>query len=249
VLVTMKMRAGTAVRTDSIATVKFTGLMSQNFVSIDFGKPGSPLATPDFLIKTEEQPDLSAIMVKLDKVATGVKNLTDTFTGDKIENLLGPFTDFLKANKGPLTATIANLQSVSSQIASGQGTVGMLIYSNTLYTSALDTISNLQGTAEEIKSTIADAHKTVDQINSGNGTVGKLLKDEKLYAEISASATNLREILEKVNKGDGTVGKLINDQEFYKSAKMTMQKLDQATEGLEDQGPLSVLGLALGKLF
>jgi hypothetical protein len=28
-----------------------------------------------------------------------------------------------------------------------------------------------------------------------------------------------------------------------------LQKLDQATEGLEDQGPLSVLGFAVGKLF
>jgi hypothetical protein len=28
-----------------------------------------------------------------------------------------------------------------------------------------------------------------------------------------------------------------------------LQKLDTATESLEDQGPLSVLGLALGTLF
>jgi phospholipid/cholesterol/gamma-HCH transport system substrate-binding protein len=44
-------------------------------------------------------------------------------------------------------------------------------------------------------------------------------------------------------------GKLVNDQEFYRNAKLTLQKLDQATEGLEDQGPLSVLGLAVSKLF
>ena len=60
---------------------------------------------------------------------------------------------------------------------------------------------------------------------------------------------NLREILEKVNKGQGTVGKLVNDQEFLKNAKMTLQKLDKATEGLEDQGPLSVLGIVVSKLF
>ncbi len=61
--------------------------------------------------------------------------------------------------------------------------------------------------------------------------------------------TNLKEILQKINRGQGSVGRLINDPEFYKNAKLTLQKLDQATEGLEDQGPLSVLGTAVSKLF
>src|SRR6516162_5408298 len=34
--VTMKMKKDAEVKTDSIATIKFTGLMGQNFVSIDF---------------------------------------------------------------------------------------------------------------------------------------------------------------------------------------------------------------------
>ena len=89
----------------------------------------------------------------------------------------------------------------------------------------------------------------MDQVNSGQGTVGKLMKDDQLYRETTESMTNLKEILQKMNKGQGTVGKLINDQEFYKNAKLTLQKLDQATESLEDQGPLSVLGLAVSKLF
>ena len=71
------------------------------------------------------------MMQKLDNVAYGVENLTKSFTGDKIDNLLGPFTDFLKANRGPLTATISNVQTISaelsSQITQGKGTVGKLI--------------------------------------------------------------------------------------------------------------------------
>jgi phospholipid/cholesterol/gamma-HCH transport system substrate-binding protein len=61
--------------------------------------------------------------------------------------------------------------------------------------------------------------------------------------------TNLKEILEKINQGNGTVGKLVNDQEFYKNAKLTLQKVDKATEGLEDQGPLSVIGILANGLF
>jgi len=36
-------------------------------------------------------------------------------------------------------------------------------------------------------------------------------------------------------------GKLVNDESFLKNAKMSLQKLDKATDSLEDQGPLSVL--------
>ena len=60
---------------------------------------------------------------------------------------------------------------------------------------------------------------------------------------------NLREIMEKINKGQGSVGKLVNDDSLFKNAKMTLQKLDKATEGLEDQGPLSILGIAVQNLF
>jgi phospholipid/cholesterol/gamma-HCH transport system substrate-binding protein len=247
----MKIRKNVEVRTDSVAAIKFTGLLGQNFVALSFGSPNAPLVTPGALtvLATTEQPDLSAMMTKIDNVATGVENLTKSFTGDKIDNLLGPFTDFLKANRAPLTATIANLQAVSDQIASGKGTVGKLIYDESLYTSASAAVANLQDTANQIKLTVADARKVVDQVNSGQGTVGKLLHDEKLYNVTTDSMTNLKEILQKINQGQGTVGKIINDQELYRNAKLTLQKLDQATEGLEDQGPLSVLGTAVSKLF
>jgi phospholipid/cholesterol/gamma-HCH transport system substrate-binding protein len=243
------VRKEVKVRVDSVATIKFTGLMGQNFVSLDFGTRNAPIADPDAFLATAEQPDLSAMMAKIDNVATGVENLTKSFTGDKIDNLLGPFTDFLKANQGPLTATIANMRAISSEIAQGKGTVGRLIYDESLYNSATAAVTNLQETANQINLTVANARRIVDHISAGEGTVGKLLYDEGLYRETQASMTNLREILEKINQGQGTVGKVINDQELYKNAKMTLQKLDQATEGLEDQGPLSVLGTAVSKLF
>jgi phospholipid/cholesterol/gamma-HCH transport system substrate-binding protein len=245
----MKLRRTANVKTDSTATIKFTGLMGQNYVSIEFGSPGAPRLDDNQFVNTREQPDLNAMLAKLDNVATGVENLTKSFTGDKIDNLLGPFTDFLKANRGPLTATFANMQSISTEIAKGKGTVGKLIYDEALYQSALATVTNLQSAGEEAKAAIADARKVLDQVNSGQGTVGKLVKDETLYNETTASMMNLKEILQKINQGQGSVGKLINDQEFYRNAKLTLQKLDKATDGLEDQGPLSVIGMMANYLF
>ena len=253
VRVTMKLHRTADVRTDSLALIRFTGLLGQNYVAIEFGSPSAPRATDGTVLKSSEQPDLTAIMQKIDNVATGVENLTRSFTGEKIDNLLGPFTDFIKANRVPLTATIANMQAISSQITEGKGTVGKLIYDDTLYNSASATLTNLEASIQEMsnemKLTLADARKVIDQANSGKGTVGKLLTDDTLYRETTDSMANLREILQKINQGQGSVGKLVNDQEFYKNAKLTLQKLDKATEGLEDQGPLSVLGIAINSLF
>ncbi len=251
VLVTMKIVAARRndVKTDSIASVKLSGLMGQNYLGIDFGTPGAPPASEDAYLNTEEQPDVSAIMKKIDNVASGVENLTKSFTGFKIDDLLGPLINLIDANQVPLTSTISNVQSITAQISQGKGTVGKLIYEDTLYNSALSSVTKLEDAAAQIKFTIGDARRIIDQVNSGQGTLGKLLKDDTLYRETTESMTNLKEILQKMNQGQGTVGKLLNDQELYRNAKLSLQKLDKATEGLEDQGPLSVMGIIVNNLF
>jgi phospholipid/cholesterol/gamma-HCH transport system substrate-binding protein len=243
VSVTMKLREGAMVKTDSKASVKFTGLMGQNFVAIDFGSPDKPKAKEGTEIAAVEQPDLSAIMTKLDGAVDGIQNMTKTFASDDIHNLFGPLGDFFKSHKDELAATIANITNITGQIASGQGTVGKLIYEDALYASALTTVSNLQATAANANDMIASVKLVVTNASAGQGTIGKLLTDETLYHAATGSMTNLNQILLKINKGDGTIGKLVNEQEFYKNAKLSLQKLDKAADSLEDQGPLSVLGI------
>lgn len=242
VQVTLRLAEKAAVKTDSRAIIKFTGLMGQNYVAIDFGSPAATLAEEGTIIASGEQPDLSAIMAKLDAAASGIQNLTATFTPDTINNLMGPLVDFVKQNSAPLTATIANVKNISSEIAAGQGTIGKLIFDDSLYTSAMATVSNLQETA-------SSARLVISNVNAGQGSLGKLLTDDTLYQATTASMTNLNQIMFKINQGNGTIGKLVNDPEFYKNAKMSLQKLDKAADGLEDTGPLSVIGTMIGNLF
>jgi len=237
------------VKTDSKASVKFAGLMGQNFVALTFGTPSAPRAENGTLLESTEQPDLNVLMAKLENVASGVENLTKSWSGDSVQNLLGPFTSFLKDNSPRFTAILGNMQTISSQIAEGKGTIGKLINDEALYHSALSAVTNLNETASDVKLTINQAKAVMADINEGKGTLGKLTKDEALYKETTLAMTNLREILQKINQGQGSVGKLVNGESFYKNAKLSLQKLDKATEGLEDQGPLSVLGMAIGQLF
>jgi phospholipid/cholesterol/gamma-HCH transport system substrate-binding protein len=242
VAVLMKLHPDAVVKTDSQAVIKFAGLMGQNFVSVSFGSPDAPKAVDGTVLQSVEQPDLSSIMAKLDSAAGGIANVAKSFSGDSINNLLGPMTDLIKQNSARITMTLSNMESISGQIASGQGTVGKVIYSEQLYTSALSTVTNLQDAVTQAKG-------LVNGISSGQGTLGKLATDDALYNSTEASMTNLNQILLKINQGNGTMGKLVNDQEFYKNAKLSLQKLDKAADSLEDTGPLSVVGIIVGRIF
>lgn len=252
----MKLEKKALVKTDSKATIKFTGLLGQNFVSIAFGSTTGVPVENNALLESQEQPDLSSLMTKLDNVASGVEGLAKNLGGENLNNLLGPFVDFMKQNNPKLTAILLNMQTISSQIAEGKGTVGKLINDEALYASALSAVTNLNRTADDVqsligeaKAAVTDAKNVMAEVNAGKGTLGKLTKDEALYKETTTAMTNLREILQKINQGQGSVGKLVNDESLFKNAKMTLQKVEKATEGLEDTGPLSVLGTVAGKLF
>jgi phospholipid/cholesterol/gamma-HCH transport system substrate-binding protein len=254
--VTMKIQGKHSLKTDAIATIKFVGLMGQNFVTIEGGSPDAPKLLPGGTLQTAEQPDISSIMVKLENVATGVEGLTKSFSAENMSTLLGPITDFMKQNSTNISDIMSYTRNITGQISSGKGTIGRLIYDESFYDSAFNTVASLQTAATEAKSLISqaqlmigDARGIVERVNAGEGTIGKLTRDEALYNETTVAMTNLREILQKMNSGQGSVGKLINDDSLFRNAKLSLQKLEKATEGLEDQGPLSVLGIAVNSLF
>ncbi len=256
VVVTLRVRANAGVKTDSLAVIRFAGLMGQNYVELTFGGPQSPLVTDGTELEAQTLPDLGQIMAKLDAAASSVGSITNMFGGDNFQNLLGPFTDFLKDNSPRLTAILGNMQVISKQIADGKGSIGMMVNDDQLYTSAVETITNLNHAAtqmqtitDDAKATMAEARRIVTDVGAGQGSLGKLTRDEALYRETTTAMTQLREILEKINHGNGLAGKVVNDETFFKNVKGTLQKVEKATDGLEDTGPISVIGTVVGTLF
>jgi len=247
--VSMRLTDAANVRTDSQATIRFAGLLGQNYVDLSFGSAGAPVVEPGAILATVSQPDFGTLMAKLENVATGVENLTKSFSGDQIQNLLGPMTDLVRENSPRISEILANFQTTSGHLAKGEGTLGRLIEDDTLYRVSVDAVTNFNAAAVDVRDALADARIVLERLREGEGTLGKLSTDEALYEEFAVAATNLREILEKINQGQGTVGKVINDDTLYKNARLSLQKIDKATEGLEDQGPLSAIGIAIGTLF
>jgi phospholipid/cholesterol/gamma-HCH transport system substrate-binding protein len=248
--VTMKIvNKKATIKTDSKASIKFMGLLGQNYVAIDFGTPKGLKVQDGTQISSIEQPDISGLMTKLDGLAGSIESLTKSFSSESLSTFLGPITDFLKDNREKLSGIISNVQTISGNIAEGKGTVGKLINEDTVYQAALTTVTNVDITLDDAREAMSQAKLVITKVNQGQGTLGKLLTDNTLYTETTGAMTNLHQIFEKINRGQGSIGKLVNDESLIKNVKVTLQKLDKATEGLEDQGPLSVIGLVVGNLF
>jgi phospholipid/cholesterol/gamma-HCH transport system substrate-binding protein len=247
--VAMTVEPAAGVRTDSRAAIKFTGLMGQNFVSIDFGKLESPVVSTGAVLESVEQPDMAAIMAKLESAAEGMQNMTKSFSGEEFTKLLGPMTDMIKDNQPRIASILSNIDSMTTGMNKGEGTMGRLMKDDTLYVQTLQAVTNLIASTEDLKVTLSNARQVVSDMNSGKGTIGRLLVDDSLFRETTNMLTNLRQVAEKINRGDGTVGKLINDDAFLRNLKLTLQKVEKATETLEDAGPLQVIGTAAGSIF
>ena len=250
VKVVMRLDAGkaSAVKTDSVASIQFTGLMGQSFVAVEFGEAGVPIQ-PGAELSTREQADFGSILSQMDSAAAGIEKVANTFSSDKLTDVLGPLADFIKANQASISKIVQNVEISAAQIAQGEGTVGRLIHDDQLYKNAAELVSKLNATSKKLDSALAEVQNIVQNVRAGRGTLGKLAADEALYEETKAAMTSWKEILEKINRGRGSVGILVNDPSLVDNAKAALQKVEVATEGLEDQGPLSVLGLIVGRLF
>ncbi|MEN9734783.1 MAG: hypothetical protein RLZ45_2778, partial [Verrucomicrobiota bacterium] len=112
-----------------------------------------------------------------------------------------------------------------------------------------DAVSDVKPLTQEARGMMTDLRSVVGRVEKGDGTIGKFLSDPSLFNQANAAVGNLREILEKINRGTGSIGELVNDNAFLKNVKLTLQKVDKATETLEDTGPISVIGTAVGVLF
>ena len=197
------------------------------------------------------------------KIANGEGTIGKLVQDDKLYTLLNKTAE-------DFSVVAADLKSVTAKVAKGEGTMGKLLHEDELYNSLNATAKSLEDSSAKLDklvtntdALVTDARSTVDavsdaansaksalaKVDMGKGTLGKLVNQDVLYAESTEAMKNLREIMQKINRGDGSLGMLVNDDSLFKSARATLQKVDNATETMEDQGPISIIGVMFNGLF
>jgi phospholipid/cholesterol/gamma-HCH transport system substrate-binding protein len=212
--VSIRVKPGTPVKTDSIATIKLTSLLGTNFVDLTFGSPAAQKAPPGSLLQSTEPPDLNTLLARLNDAA-----------GD-IQTLAKQLNEGMGKSFEPISSAFQSMDRIAKQIEKGQGTLGKLISSDDLY-------REMQGIATNM-------NKLSQQMARGEGTLGKLANDDALYndlrsltADLKVASQGLSRIAKDVESGKGTLGKLVKDEALYNEAKNTLAQAREALGGLQ----------------
>lgn len=161
-----------------------------------------------------------------------------------------------------LQSILGRIDKVVTQVESGQGSIGKLLYDPSIYNRVDSMLSDVQkvthalsegkGTAGRLlydESLYDDLHRTLLRVDglaaglqNGEGTAGKLLKDPALYDDLRKSTVELRTLLADLNAGKGTAGKLLKDDTLHKRLIATLDNLNGTVDKINaGQGTIGQL--------
>ena len=129
------------IKQDSVASIETEGLLGNQFLSISFGSPGQPEVNNGDVI--QGAPPL--LMADMLKKANGILESSQ----DAVENT---------------TQATAHLNSVSSKIDSGQGTVGALVNDKQLYNNLQQTTATLHDTMLKAQTGVTDFQENMEAL-------------------------------------------------------------------------------------
>ena len=137
-------------------------------------------------------------------------------TGDELKTVQTPnLDDVVKASEGTiesLNIILTKIDSITTSIDNGSGTVGKFIKDPQLYQQAQATVAQLQTLTRNL--------------NNGKGSMGKLLQDDELYDRLNDTASKLDAITTALDEGKGTAGKLLKDDSLYNNLNSTVKHAD-----------------------
>lgn len=249
VRVELAIDGGLEVKKDSIARLDFRALSGERFVALSLGTPTAKRAEPGDTLDGETPASFGDVVDQLSSVAQNVNDLVSSLNLNS-QRLLTNLTDLLEENRSALGDVARNFASISGKLDRGTGTLGLLLNDSTLYDRATAALG-------DVRNSVQDLGKVARDLAQGEGTLGKLItKDGGLYDQmretvdnLSETARNAQEITSDLRAGQGTIGKALTDETLYSTSVDTLRSVNRATQAIEDQAPISVLGTIVTSLF
>ena len=241
------------IASDAVAMVAQSSLLGANHLEVSVGSPDVPRLEPGSLLKTRDTVDMNEVIAKLgslgDRLEKVVTEIGHNLGGGEGGSLFTKIDKLVTDNGPKLTETVSNLQEITTKIRSGEGTLGHLVNDPKLHDELLASVGEIKDAANDARTFVANAQSILDQVKAGKGALGTLVFDEQTGNEIKITVKNLQDISTKLNSGQGTLGKLMSEDTLYRQAQGTLRKVDQMTDGLNDQGPITAVGVAAKSLF
>jgi len=129
------------IKRDSIASIETEGLLGNQFLAISFGTAGQPEVRDGETIQSTPPLEMADLLVK----ASGI-------------------LDSSQAAVQNVTMATAHLNSVSTKIDSGQGTVGALVNDKQLYSDLEQTTTTLHATMLQAQTGVTDFQENMEAL-------------------------------------------------------------------------------------
>ena len=208
------------------------GLLGDSYVDITRGTTAYEPIADGGALKTAEKADIAVVMQN---------------TNEVIMNL---------------NALSMNCTKITTQIQSGKGSMGKLIYDQSLYNKMDATVSTAQSLVNSVQrgegtlgklmvdetlynrtvATLNRLDQVIDEVQHGEGSLAKFISDPSAYNNLNRLMTNGNTLIDGINQGHGTLGKLVKDEQFYNHMNETLAHMDTITARIDQgQGTLGKL--------
>ncbi|HVZ97090.1 MAG TPA: MlaD family protein [Chitinophagaceae bacterium] len=158
----------------------------------------------------------------------------------------------LSKNNDNLYAITSNFKAISSKMATGQGSLGKLFASDTLYYQLNSTISILKHAAENLNNLSANLSAYSSKLSNKNSLANELVTDTVVFRSLRETMGRLQNIADSsqrvinnlkttsniINHGlenkNTPAGMLLNDDSTANSLKNILQNLQSASKKLDE---------------
>jgi phospholipid/cholesterol/gamma-HCH transport system substrate-binding protein len=162
--VVVSLQRGTPVKTDSVARLASLNALGENYLEISPGRKHSPALKPGQVIRSEESPEFSELLAKINRLAEDAGKLMADL--NRNINRISNGADTLLANLNDVTGP-KNRKSLSSLL---EGADGMVARTNDLIarnSPRIDGITtNIQAATEKLPALIQRIDETTSRMNT-----------------------------------------------------------------------------------
>jgi phospholipid/cholesterol/gamma-HCH transport system substrate-binding protein len=186
------------IRADSTATMDTVGLLGESYIDISRGSSDKPVVPEGGEVPSNEEADIKRVVQNANDVISNLRVLS------------------------------AKLNDITTQIQSGHGSIGKLIYDTGFY--------------DRLNKTAASSQRLMTRVENGEGTIGKLMADETLYNKTVATVDRLNQVIDEAQHGNGSLAKFMSDPAIYNNLNQVVSRANTLIDNVnQGQGTLGKL--------
>jgi phospholipid/cholesterol/gamma-HCH transport system substrate-binding protein len=243
ILVEIHLTRDIEIPKNSIAFID-AGLLNSAFINIEKGDQHVYLKSGDTIttrldrgllgsIQTQVAPTLTRVNETLDSlkyILGSINSVFDPNTKDNLQTVIANLAvttanmqQLLNAQSGQLAQALANINSVTANLAKNNDAVSSSIR-NVEVTTAKLANANIEGTISALQSAIGELKNTIASFNSKNGSLGLLMHDRELYDK-------LNQVTDRLNRAALSAEITLDDLRLHPKRYVNISLIGGKTKG------------------